>query len=555
MFSYICSPQTLTKEGRFMQKLIVVVSFILLVFQGFCVYGSDEFIVNTNTVSYQEYPCIAMNSFGNFVIAWQSYDKETNLYGIYARRFDKDANPLGSDFRVDTTTIDDHDDAAIAMSNDIFVITWHSKMNNPEKPLESHGIFARCFDMEGNPLSNEFQVNTYKANQVSVTDPSVGIDNSGNFVIAWDTYIQDSNSDVYAQKCDKFGNFIGSAFRVNSYTNYDQRQPSVSISETGNFIIAWQSNVQDTNSEGIFAKIFDAACNPIIEEFQVNSYFEYNQKQPTVAMSGSRFVVAWTGNGSEDRDPSERGIYARRFNGPGQPLGEDFRVNNNDIGSEIKLAVDIDTSGGFIISWERIEGGSTMNDKGIFARKYDGTGNAIGNEFQVNSYIQGSQRYPSLAMTDTNNFVITWEGGDAQDGDSTGIIAKLYSGEEQKPFEFALHLNPEKTSFTNGDKIKALVDMQTPSNMVQADLYFVMINPANTLYFGMGWNTVAVPLLKNFTVPPNVSVKDLQLLELNIPNTLPVVGAPGTYIFAIGATEPGTINFVSNIASASFNVE
>lgn len=60
--------------------------------------------------------------------------------------------------------------------------------------------------------------------------------------------------------------------------------------------------------------------------------------------------------------------------------------------------------------------------------------------------------------------------------ENIGVYAKLYNeGQSPKKFEFALHLDPEKTSYSNGDNFKLLVDIQTPSESINADLYFVCL--------------------------------------------------------------------------------
>ncbi len=59
----------------------------------------------------------------------------------------------------------------------------------------------------------EFQVNTYTANDQA--DPSVGMDPSGNFVIAWHSLGQDgSGPGVYAQRYNGDGREVRVAERV-----------------------------------------------------------------------------------------------------------------------------------------------------------------------------------------------------------------------------------------------------------------------------------------------------------------------------------------------------
>jgi hypothetical protein len=61
--------------------------------------------------------------------------------------------------------------------------------------------------------------------------------------------------------------------------------------------------------------------------------------------------------------------------------------------------------------------------------------------------------------------------------------------------------------------------------------------------------------IKNVTLPANYSMYGYPFLNIEIPNTLPPISDVGIYTFAIGATQPGTLNFVSNIATVSFVVD
>src|SRR5687767_635397 len=59
-------------------------------------------------------------------------------------------------------------------------------------------------------------------------------------------------------------------FQVNTYTSGPQRYPAVAMDADGDFVVVWQSNQQDGNSDGIFAQRFNAAGLPQASEFKVN---------------------------------------------------------------------------------------------------------------------------------------------------------------------------------------------------------------------------------------------------------------------------------------------
>jgi hypothetical protein len=84
-------------------------------------------MVNTYNLSNQQYPGIAMDPYGNFVITWQSNGQDGNGYGIYAQQYDSMGNITISEFKVNTYTADNQDEPAIAMdSRGYYVIAWES---------------------------------------------------------------------------------------------------------------------------------------------------------------------------------------------------------------------------------------------------------------------------------------------------------------------------------------------------------------------------------------------------------------------------------------------
>jgi len=131
----------------------------------------------------------------------------------------------------------------------------------------------------------------------------------------------------------------------------------------------------------------------------------------------------------------------------------------------------------------------------------------------------------------------------------------FYALKDADPIEFALNIEPEgRLFFEKGDRLEILLDVQTHSE-VKADIYFVMHNGAtDELLFGMSWNNELKTAIENLTLPDDLSLSDVEILEVTIPSEeLPTADA-GEYTFAIAATEPGTLNFISNIATVSFEV-
>ena len=85
---------------------------------------------------------------------------------------------------------------------------------------------------------------------------AVTMDDTGNFVVAWASYLQDgSHYGIFGQRYDSTGTALGPEFRVNTYTTYGQTRPAVAADPTlGNFVVIWDSQLQDGLGVGVFGQ-------------------------------------------------------------------------------------------------------------------------------------------------------------------------------------------------------------------------------------------------------------------------------------------------------------
>lgn len=113
-----------------------------------------EFRVNSTVSGTQAKPAIAMDQSGDFVIAWKG-NGSGDGYGIFAQRYNASGVAQGGEFRVNNTTAGDQNYPDIAMDEDgNFVICWVSHDGYNEN------LYAKRFAANGSVLNNEFKVNT-----------------------------------------------------------------------------------------------------------------------------------------------------------------------------------------------------------------------------------------------------------------------------------------------------------------------------------------------------------------------------------------------------------
>ncbi|HEV8378745.1 MAG TPA: hypothetical protein VGP99_07830, partial [Tepidisphaeraceae bacterium] len=157
-----------------------------------------EVRVNTYTADYQTNPAVAADADGDYVIVWQSPQEGLNNAGIYAQRFNASGIPQGGEIHVNVNTAGAQNFPAVAMDADgDFVVAWR---DNVQEGNNNGGIFARRFDAAGNPLSGEIHVNTATTGDQAV--PSVAMDAAGDFVIVYESVVPSFAPDVYARRFD-----------------------------------------------------------------------------------------------------------------------------------------------------------------------------------------------------------------------------------------------------------------------------------------------------------------------------------------------------------------
>jgi hypothetical protein len=369
-----------------------------------------EFQIHTDTENHHLDPVVAADGSGRFVVAWVSEFQDGDSFGLFAQRFDAGGNTAGSEFLVNSYTTGEQAAAAIAAdAAGNFVVVWESYLQDGA----ADGVFARRFDAQGDPLGDEFRVNTTTAG--SQVEPAVAADGAGNFVVVWQSPgAVPTEYDLFGQRFDSKGAEIGSEFRVNSYTTGSQLVPAVAADGAGRFLVVWASAGQDGSDYGVFGQRFDAAGQPAGGEFQVNTYTTAGQWAPTAAVDGAgNFIVAWQGPG----DGANSGVFGRRYDAAGAPLSGEFQINSETVSDQHVPKAAANASGDFVVTWQSYyPDGSKW---GVFAQRFDATGAPVEGEFQINSFTTGNQYYPGIAATGSGNFVVAWRSygqGDAPSG-------------------------------------------------------------------------------------------------------------------------------------------
>jgi hypothetical protein len=259
-----------------------------------------EFPVNTYTTNDQLSPSIASDPLGNFVVVWESRTQDGSGLGVYGQRYASTGVPLGTEFRVntDTTSYQFHPSVSLDGGGN-FVVAWADSAGGRE-------LFGQRYASSGVPLGAQFQVNTYTTWYQQA--PDVAADSSGNFVVVWHrSYF---GGEVVGQRYASSGAPLGTEFEVSQDPGY-HFNPSVATDPACEFIVVWQSLGQDGSGDGVFGQRYASSGSPIGLLFRVNKYTTNNQDHPDVGVGASgNFVVVWE---SQGQDGESEGVFGQRY--------------------------------------------------------------------------------------------------------------------------------------------------------------------------------------------------------------------------------------------------
>jgi hypothetical protein len=170
-----------------------------------------------------------------------------------------------------------------------------------------------------------------------------------------------------------------------------------------------------------------AQLSPIGNEFIVSSSTDV---YGISAAPNGDFVVVWDGG----NDGDDSGVFARRYMSNGQAIGAEFQVNTYTPLDQFIPAVAVAGNGSFVVVWvdDTLDG----DREGIFGQRYSSGGQSAGSQFQINTYTGNRQLRPRVTAGPDGEFVVVWSEvgyfASSRDGSSSAAFAQRFNSGGQK---------------------------------------------------------------------------------------------------------------------------
>lgn len=197
--------------------------------------------------------------------------------------------------------------------------------------------------------------------------PTVTISDTGDINLVWES--NDGTTDDI-----KLRNYVDSTKTwsaetlVNTTITGNQINPSISSDELANSVVVWTD--KNSTPSSINFQRYSSLSVPIgVNEIYADSTFNRDFAKIGVSrINGKKFIITWAQDENFNATP-DTDVYAQIFNNNGTPFGIAFKVNtNNSTGTQKPSCVSVDDNGNFLISW------IDLNTSNSYFRLYDSSG-------------------------------------------------------------------------------------------------------------------------------------------------------------------------------------
>jgi hypothetical protein len=286
---------------------------------------------------------VAASPTGEFMAVWTADGNRA-----MARVFDPDGQPLGDEFRLGASPRFQSYPAVVADPAGGFLVAWPDGGDSAASIAPS--LRWQRFDRRGSRVGVESAINRFGGDLRVTAFPA------GGFLLAWLEPAGDFETDVLALRLDATGVPTGNtALRANidavRHPGYHQQPVPVTHAD-GRFSIVWSTLVFGSRpgTQGLFARSYGASGNPtggVVTLQQGDRVLDW--PHTAAALPSGETLVLWSEYG-RPQDP-DGGLFGQVFDSSWAPRGGDFRINTYTEYLQIDPAVAVDGAGNLVAAW------------------------------------------------------------------------------------------------------------------------------------------------------------------------------------------------------------
>ena len=146
----------------------------------------------------------------------------------------------------------------------------------------------------GFPLSAPFEAFTINKGSANASNPAIAQFDTGASIVVW-VEGDDSKRNVKGRIIDVDGSFKGDVFRLDTNTPVLRSRPKVATNNSGEALVVWTSYGQDGDLKGVYGRLVNQNGKKKGSEFRLNNYTQFNQRDTSVASvpGTAEFYAVW----------------------------------------------------------------------------------------------------------------------------------------------------------------------------------------------------------------------------------------------------------------------
>ncbi len=379
-----------------------------------CTEGvASEFRINTYTVDDQRQPAVAAIG-DDFVVVWQSCDwneyedngetQDGKGCGVFGAMVDSQLGVQG-EFSVNQTKANNQFLPDVVSTPGGFAVSWIDFSGDEY-------VRVRAFDTTGTPRGDEIGVALQGYHEGSWR-PAIACNSGGDILVVWNGQDQGGEFATWGQQFalnnGEIG-VVGQPTKINAlpFSESDAgefREPRVLALDNGSFVVTWSAVTGESDGWDIFYRFWDSGEPSQVTESTVMQESGYDQRDPALAPAPEGdFALLFIDDYQHNIGSGGLSTGTGDGNGPSEIALSP--VYKKGPAAHLPDIAMVPATGGHIFTWTVFDAGAVEADKiMVTSSAHLPPAEAT----PVNIYMDDYQRSPRVAVNTASQVLIVWE--------------------------------------------------------------------------------------------------------------------------------------------------